>query len=213
MTALKRCSATASSTSTLPTSSPRPGWVAAQEGQAVMSTINRNSGTHQPASTRQASTGSAQNTRPSALSAGCQQRSHTRPRAAPRRLVPQVPSARAYAVPSKAAEGVVKWCGWHGMQGVRGSNPLSSTPGQRPCSASTAHESPASGSKSAAICLCEANLVVRHAVDAGQHRRCHQWVDRFPPPGRRHQPGRARRRPDRPRIHLVSAGALAAVLA
>jgi hypothetical protein len=39
-------------------------------------------------------------------------------------------------------------------------------PGQRPCSASTAHESPASGSKSAAICLCEANLVVRHAVDA-----------------------------------------------
>jgi hypothetical protein len=27
----------------------------------------------------------------------------------------------------KAAEGLVKWCGWHGMQGVRGSNPLSST--------------------------------------------------------------------------------------
>jgi hypothetical protein len=38
----------------------------------------------------------------------------------------------------------------------------------------TAHESPASGSKSAAICLCEANLVVRHAVDdavVGRRRR------------------------------------------
>jgi hypothetical protein len=31
-----------------------------EEGQAVVSTINRNSGTHQPVSTRQASTGSAQ---------------------------------------------------------------------------------------------------------------------------------------------------------
>jgi hypothetical protein len=28
---------------------------------------------------------------------------------------------------SKAAEGLVNRCGWHGMQGVRGSNPLSST--------------------------------------------------------------------------------------
>ena len=54
-----------------------------------------------------------------------------------------------------------------GMQGVRGSNPLSSTPGQRPSPPSTARELPASGSKSAAICLCEADLVVRHAVDAG----------------------------------------------
>jgi hypothetical protein len=32
----------------------------AEEGRAVMSTINRNSGTHQPESTGQASTGSAQ---------------------------------------------------------------------------------------------------------------------------------------------------------
>jgi hypothetical protein len=64
------------------------------------------------------------------------------------------------------------------MQGVGGSNPLSSTTGQRPCSALTAHESPASGSKSAAICLCEANLVVRHVVDAGQNRRCRRPVDR-----------------------------------
>jgi hypothetical protein len=29
-------------------------------------------------------------------------------------------------VQSKAAGGLVKWCGWHGMQGVKGSNPLSS---------------------------------------------------------------------------------------
>ena len=35
--------------------------------------------------------------------------------------------SRTDAVVSKAAEGLVKWCGWHGMQGVRGSNPLSST--------------------------------------------------------------------------------------
>jgi hypothetical protein len=28
---------------------------------------------------------------------------------------------------SEAAAGFVKGCGWHGMQGVRGSNPLSST--------------------------------------------------------------------------------------
>ena len=27
--------------------------------------------------------------------------------------------SRAAAVLSKAAEGYVKWCGWHGMQGVR----------------------------------------------------------------------------------------------
>jgi hypothetical protein len=30
-------------------------------------------------------------------------------------------------VPGEAAEDLVRWCGWHGMQGVRGSNPLSST--------------------------------------------------------------------------------------
>jgi hypothetical protein len=44
------------------------------------------------------------------------------------------------------------WGSLDGMQGVRGSNPLSSTPGHRPSPPSTAHESPASGSKSAAIC-------------------------------------------------------------
>jgi hypothetical protein len=48
------------------------------------------------------------------------------------------------------------WAGWwgslDGMQGVRGSNPLSSTPGQRPKPAPTFSESPASGSRSAASC-------------------------------------------------------------
>jgi hypothetical protein len=38
------------------------------------------------------------------------------------------------------------------MQRVRGSNPLSSTPGQRPSPSSITRESPSSGSKSAAIC-------------------------------------------------------------
>ena len=41
------------------------------------------------------------------------------------RLAPSF--TRANAVPSRAAEGLVNGCGWHGMQGVRGSNPLSST--------------------------------------------------------------------------------------
>src|SRR5215217_6259905 len=45
----------------------------------------------------------------------------------------------------------------HGMQGVRGSNPLSSTPSQRPSRPSTAHESPAPGSKSAAIAVEQAD--------------------------------------------------------
>ena len=51
------------------------------------------------------------------------------------------------------------WAGWRGsldgMQGVRGSNPLSSTPGQRPNPASAVPGSSASGSKSAAICSDE----------------------------------------------------------
>jgi hypothetical protein len=89
----------------------------------------------------------------------------------------------------------------------QGSNLLSSTPGPRSCSASTAHESSASGSKSAAICLCEANSGRRHTVDSGQHRRGPRPVDRAPP-GRHHQPGRARRRPDRPRIHSSRPGSL-----
>jgi hypothetical protein len=35
--------------------------------------------------------------------------------------------SRTDVVSGEAAKGVVKGCGWHGMQGVRGSNPLSST--------------------------------------------------------------------------------------
>jgi hypothetical protein len=44
--------------------------------------------------------------------------------------------------------------GWlvNGMQGVRGSNPLSSTPGQRPDQGSTLPDSSVSGSKLAAMC-------------------------------------------------------------
>jgi hypothetical protein len=37
--------------------------------------------------------------------------------------------SRTDAVLGKVAQGRVKGCGWHGMQGVRGSNPLSSTLG------------------------------------------------------------------------------------
>ena len=55
-----------------------------------------------------------------------------------------------------SGEGSEQPCSWrhavYGMQGVRGSNPLSSTPGQRPSRPSTARESSASGSRSAAIC-------------------------------------------------------------
>ena len=75
------------------------------------------------------------------------------PRAVSRRTTAPCPATllrRTDVVLSEAAEGFVKGCGWHGMQGVRGSNPLSSTPGQRPSLPSTARESPASGSKLAA---------------------------------------------------------------
>jgi len=80
---------------------------------------------------------------------------------------------------SEVMHGVVNHPSINGMQGVRGSNPLSSTPGQRPCSASIAPESPASGSKSAAICL-EGRSSVRHGGPAGQHR----WRRRPVDPGR-----------------------------
>jgi len=51
----------------------------------------------------------------------------------------------------EAAHGDLNHPHINGMQGVRGSNPLSSTPGQWPSSASTAPDSPASGSRWAAI--------------------------------------------------------------
>jgi hypothetical protein len=65
------------------------------------------------------------------------------PRAASRRITAlRLPRSlsRADAVPSNVAKGRVKGRGWHGMQEVRGSNPLSSTPAQRPSPPSTAHE-------------------------------------------------------------------------
>ena len=36
----------------------------------------------------------------------------------------------AHVMLSRSSEDLVNWCGWHGMQGVRGLNPLSSTTGQ-----------------------------------------------------------------------------------
>jgi hypothetical protein len=64
-------------------------------------------------------------------------------------------------------QGVVNPPRINGMQGVRGSNPLSSTPGQKPCAALTAPESPASGSRSAAICS-EGRSSVRYGGAAGR---------------------------------------------
>jgi hypothetical protein len=72
----------------------------------------------------------------------------------------------------------------NGMQGVRGSNPLSSTPGQRPSPPSTARELPASGSKSAAIC---SERPIQRPV-----RRCRRPAWLASPPGR---PGRTGPRP------------------
>jgi hypothetical protein len=82
------------------------------------------------------------------------------PETAPRAASPR-PTTQASAAPFTSSvvwerevlRGVVNHPRINGMQGVRGSNPLSSTPGQRPCSASTAPESPASGSRWAAICV------------------------------------------------------------
>jgi hypothetical protein len=58
----------------------------------------------------------------------------------------------------------------HGMQGVRGSNPLSSTPGQRPDPASAAPGSPAPGSRLAATAVEQADP----SPTGASHRRC--WL-------------------------------------
>jgi hypothetical protein len=50
-----------------------------------------------------------------------------------------------------------RWPHGHGMQGVRGSNPLSSTPGQRPDPVSAVPGSPAPGSRSAATAVEQAD--------------------------------------------------------
>jgi hypothetical protein len=52
----------------------------------------------------------------------------------------------------RVGEGAVSWCGWHGMQEARGSNPLSSTTGHEPDWASRALESSVSRSRCAANC-------------------------------------------------------------
>jgi hypothetical protein len=117
------------------------------------------------------------------------------PHAASRRITALRPASclsRAEVVLSKAAEGRVKGCGWHGMQGVRGSNPLSSTPGQRPSLPSTAGESPASGSKSAAACP-ERPIQRPARQSAGQHR----WRRRPVDPARRWRPRVGDEGPDR----------------
>jgi hypothetical protein len=76
------------------------------------------------------------------------------------RIASRHPTPRSSTVPFTSAvvwaqevvHGVVNHPSINGMQGVRGSNPLSSTPGQRPHPASEASEWPAAGSRSAAIC-------------------------------------------------------------
>ena len=45
---------------------------------------------------------------------------------------PATSFSSADVVPSSAARGLVEWCGWHGMQGVRGSNPQSFTTARWP---------------------------------------------------------------------------------
>jgi hypothetical protein len=61
-----------------------------------------------------------------------------------------------------------RWPHGHGMQGVRGSNPLSSTPGQRPDPASAAPGSPAPGSRLAATAVAQADP----SPTGASHRRC-----------------------------------------
>jgi hypothetical protein len=87
------------------------------------------------------------------LPAICQQQGLTTPHAAPR-----CQSAIHVLSSADVRRHVDEWwwgSGWlvNGMQGVRGSNPLSSTPGQRPSQGPISSGSAASGSKSAAICL------------------------------------------------------------
>src|SRR5213083_1672739 len=84
MTALKRCSELQEHAPDLP-ASPLVG--EAEKGRAVMSTINRNSGTHQPEPTSQASTGSAHTALLAELPAIRQQLRHTLPQAAEHHLV------------------------------------------------------------------------------------------------------------------------------
>jgi hypothetical protein len=63
----------------------------------------------------------------------------------------------------------------YGMQGVRGSNPLSSTPGQRPSPSSTARESRPSRSRYAATRAAKA--LIQCGGHPGHHRRGRLPVD------------------------------------
>jgi hypothetical protein len=65
-------------------------------------------------------------------------------------------------------QGVVNYPRINGMQGVRGSNPLSSTTGQRADSASAVPGSPAPGSRLAATAVAQADPSPTRA----SHRRC-----------------------------------------
>jgi hypothetical protein len=80
----------------------------------------------------------------------------------------------------------------HGMQGVRGSNPLSSTPGQRPNPDLAVSRSPGSGSRSAAIRAALADPVVQRGGNAGRRRRLETVIS-----GRRRQPWPCNESPDR----------------
>jgi hypothetical protein len=76
----------------------------------------------------------------------------------------------------EASHGIANHPHINGMQGVRGSNPLSSTPGQRPDSASTTLESLASGSRWAAISSGAADPASDTGSDAARRGRCRRSV-------------------------------------
>jgi hypothetical protein len=79
-----------------------------------------------------------------------------------------------------------------GMQGVRGSNPLSSTPGQRPKPELAVSRSPGSSSRSAAIRAALADPVVQRGDNPGRRRRLETVT-----PGRRREPWPCNESPDR----------------
>ena len=106
------------------------------------------------------------------------------------------------------------WPPGHGMQGVRGSNPLSSTPGQRPSPASTAPDSPTSGSRRAAICVarpirssdgagcCRCRRPGSPGPAGGRRQGRFSWLRRLLWPHRVSQCGPAPRSPTRQRARI-----------
>ena len=76
------------------------------------------------------------------------------------------------------------WAGWRGsldgMQGVRGSNPLSSTPGQRPPRRRPpTNRPPRAANRQQSVLMSRSS--VRHGGAAGQHRWRRRAADRGPP--------------------------------